>query len=251
MLLWREHFTLDHMWGGSCQVTSNSAVSAKERTWTLRFPNEHGAVVIFSLSTLVSLFLCQDKVTASAGALLAVWLMMLAVHNSVLLLAIAILAIGSMVCSGYVHAALFIGVVLAGIETIKTSTASKDLWWRELLGLAGAVITPLTLTALMGTDIGAVVTALLSLLAATMTGLCLIHTCRPELGVNPLPAAVVSFVFWIALAKTNVLAAMWCLPPYCLQALWLLQCKKPNFKQLGIAQSAAMLWVSGAIVLLS
>lgn len=231
-------------------MTSNSAVSQKERTWTLRFPNEHGAVVIFSLSTLVSLLLCQDKAAATAGALLAVWLMMLAVHNSVLLLAIAILAIGSMVFSGYVHAALFIGVVLAGIETIKTSTASKDLWWRELLGLAGAVITPLTITTLVGTDIGTVFPALLSLLAATMTGLCLIHACRPELGVNPMPAAILSLVLWIALAKTDALAAMWCLPPYCLQALWILRCKKPSFKQLGIAQAAAMLWVSGVVILL-
>lgn len=231
-------------------MTLNSAVSQKEKTWTLRFPSEHGAVVIFSLSTIVSLSLCQDNVAATAGALLAVWLMMLAVHNSVLLLSIAFLAIVSMVCSGYVHAALFTGVVLAGIETIKTSAASKDLWWRELIGLSGAVTTPLALTALIGADIGSVSTALLSLLAATLAGMCLIHACRPELGVNALPSAILSFVLWIALAKINALVAMWCLLPYCLQALWLLQRKKPSFKQLGITQAMAMLWVSVATILL-
>lgn len=232
-------------------MTSNSAISPKDKTWTLKFPNEHGAVVIFSLSTVVSLFLCQDKVTATAGALLAVWLMMLATHNRALLLGIAFLAFVTLACSGYLHAALFIAVALAGIEIIKTSAASKDLWWRELVGLAGAVITPLALTALIGADIRPVFTAFLSLLAATLAGMCLIHASRPELGVNALPTAILSFVLWIALAKTNALVAMWCLPPYCLQALWLLRCLKPNFKQLGIAQAVAMLWVSVATISLS
>ncbi|MCC7529137.1 MAG: hypothetical protein IT342_11470 [Candidatus Melainabacteria bacterium] len=231
-------------------MASNSLLSAKAKTWTLRFPSEHGAVVIFSLSTLVSLFLCQDKVTATALALLAVWLMMLAAHNSVLLLAIALLAIVSLVCCGYAPAALFIAVVLAGIEMVKTRTASKDLWWRELIGLAGAVITPLALTALIGADIGPVFTASLSLLSATLAGMYLIHAWRPELRVNPLPIAILSLVLWIALAKTNALVAIWCLPPYCLQVLLLLLRQKPNFKQLGIAQAVAMLWVSVATILL-
>lgn len=228
----------------------SSAVSAKQRLWALKVPAERGAVVIFSLSTIVALFYCRSNITEAACALVVVWLMMLSAHNSPLLLAVSCPSIIAMALTGHIAAALFIGFVVLGIEMMQASAEARHLWWRELIGLAGAGSIPLIAVALMTGEAAPLVLAGTALLAAIMTGLCLIHTCRPDLKVSPLPTALLSALLWVILAVLNPSLTIGCLIPYCVQVLWILKRKKTGFKQLGLAQSACLLWVAASLIFL-
>ncbi len=231
-------------------MSLGSTVSAKQSAWTLKVPAERGAVVIFSLSTIVALFYCRSNITEAACALVVVWLMMLSAHNSRLLLAVSFPSIIAMALTGHIAAALFIGFVLLGIEMMQTSAEARHLWWRELIGLAGAGSIPLIAVALMAGEAAALMLAGTALLAAIMTGLCLIHACRPDLKVSPLPSALLSALFWIILEMLNPNLTISCLIPYCAQVLWILKRKRPGFKQLGLAQSACLLWIAASLVFL-
>jgi hypothetical protein len=176
--------------------------------------------------------------------------MMLSAHNSLLLLAVSCPFIIAMALTGHIAAVLFIGFVVLGIVMMQASAEARHLWWRELIGLAGAGSIPLIAVALMTGEAEPLVLAGTALLAAIMTGLCLIHTCRPDLKVSPLPTTLLSALLWVVLAALNPSLTIGCLIPYCVQVLWILKRKKPSFKQLGIAQAVAMLWVSIATILL-
>jgi len=228
----------------------STAVSPKQNPWLLKVPAERGAVVIFSLSTIVALFYCRFNITEAACALVVVWLIMLSAHNSLLLLAVSCPSIIAMALTGHIAAALFIGLVLAGVQMMQVSAEARHLWWRELIGLAGAGSIPLIVVALMAGEAAALMLAGTALLAAIMTGLCLIHTCRPDLKVSPLPTALLSAFLWVVLAALNPILTISCLIPFCAQVLWIWKRKKPGFKQLGLAQSACLLWVAASLIFL-
>lgn len=213
-------------------------------------PKEHGAVAVFSMSTVVSLCLCHAELTTVTGALIMLWLMMMSTHYEILLFLMTALSMLLMCLSGKLAVALFSLLVFLGIEVTQTSQAAEDLWWREIVGLSGAALAPFAVSSLLSGNFQSIILASLAFLASIMTGLCLIHVCRPELKVNPMTTAFLSLFFWILLAGLRPMLALVSLFPYCLQVLWILKVKRPYFKQLGLAQAACMTIVSLAILFL-
>ncbi|MBX9948255.1 MAG: hypothetical protein K2Y39_03735 [Candidatus Obscuribacterales bacterium] len=216
----------------------------------LKLPREHGAVTVFSLATLVSLFLSFGELTRLAWALVLLWLMMVSAYDCKLLFRTTCLSILLMGLCGNLTGALFFLLVFFGIETIKSSHGVRDLWWREILGLSGAALAPLLLNGLILSNFQSTLIACLAFLASVMTGISLIHARKPELNVNPIMTAILSLFLWIWLARLNPILTMACLAPFCLQVLWLFKAVSPSFKQLGIAQAACMTTVSLAVLFL-
>ncbi|HNB24007.1 MAG TPA: hypothetical protein PKZ32_16435 [Candidatus Melainabacteria bacterium] len=214
-----------------------------------KLPSEHGAVAVFSLATVVSLFLCRAELTPVAGALVLLWLIMMSTHNDKLLFFLTVLSALFMCLFGNSLVALFLFLSFLGIELTKASKAAESLWWREIVGLSGAALAPLVVAGLIAGNLQSILPAALAFLASVMTGIFLIHACRPEMKVSPLPTALFSLVFWIWLACLNSTLTLASLLPYCLQILWILKRKRPYLKQLGLAQAACMTLVSLAILI--
>lgn len=213
-------------------------------------PREHGAVAIFSLATTVSLFLCKEQVTSASGALLLLWLIMMSIHDGKLLCAISMLSMILMFVSGHSSIAIFFVLIFLGIEVTQSNQKAEALWWREIVGLSGAALAPLTIAFLIMGEVQTVLPAALALIASTMTGVCTIHVCRSDLKVNPLATGLLSLFFWIWLAAINSMLALISLIPYLVQIFWIYKIRKPNFKQLGIAQAVSLALVSLAILFL-
>ena len=227
-----------------------SLLPARNHT-PFELPKEHGAVAVFSLSTVVSLCLCHTELTAVTSALIMLWLMMMSTHCETLLLIVTALSMLLMCLSGNVPVALLFLLVFLGIAVTQISQAAKDLWWKEIVGLSGAALAPLAVSSLLSGYFQSTILASLAFLASIMTGLCLIHACRPELRVNPLTTALLSLFFWVLLAGLKPMLALVSLLPFCLQVLWILKVKRPHFKQLGLAQGACMTIISLAILFLN
>lgn len=218
--------------------------------WMIWLPREHGAVTVFSFATLISLFLFRGDLAPIAGALLMLWLMMMSLHDQALLfLATVLSTLFMFACGQHLAAGLFL-LAFLGLEIMQASTDVDDLWWREIVGLSGAALAPLLITGAISDNLQTVFCAAVALLASILTGLSLIHACRPELRGNPILSAGLSFLLWLSLAALNNRLTIVCLLPYCIQVLWILKRKKLSLKELGLAQAACLGLVSLSILLI-
>lgn len=215
-------------------------ISSPSGKFSLRLPREHGAVAVFSLSTILSLSLCRSHPVCVASSLAILWLMMSAKHSLFLLTVITLVSAFGLQTGGHSIAAIFIFAIFCALLLLQKSDSAKQLWWREILGLAGACCAPLCMTAIVADNYGWIVLTGNCLLAGIMTGLALIHALRSELKVSPLLTASLSFVLWLSLANQNPFLTALCLFPFCMQAVWIAKYPTPDYKALGIAQMCSL-----------
>lgn len=213
----------------------------------LKLPREHGAVGVFSLTTLMSLCLCPSNLVGVATGLALLWLMMTAKDNFRLLASISLFSILAFSFTGCPLAAVFVFAVFCALQFLQHSNNAKEFWWREIFGLTGAVLAPLMLTAFLSDASSLLLLAGTCFLAVVFTGVAIIHALRPELKIGPCVTASLALLFWILLAIQNMLLAVLCLLPFLVQGAWIARNPRPGYKELGIAQicslffSAAML----------
>ncbi len=216
---------------------------------SFKLPKEHGAVVVFSLSCIISLLLCRAEPTVAACSEIVLWAMVLSMHQPRQLLVVT--ALGILVLQLFFGAplALLIAIVWVGLQATKSSHARNGFWWREAVGMSGVALAPLMVSYLVAGDHSLPLTAAAALLAAVFTGSALIRVSRKETRVNPIPAALLSLVLWLCLTAASPIIAALSLIPYVAQSIWLVQESSPSFKTLGQIQSLSLLWVAAAITI--
>ena len=229
-------------------MQSHAAVVGKKQG-ILRLPQEHGAVVTFSIATVLALALSHSNIAAVPTGLILLWLLMLSAHNFVFLFSVSALGAVLLISQGYVLAALFLFAAFLAMETMQERNSGKEFWWRELVGLGGAVIAPFAMTSSISGCFNEMLFACLSLLAGVMTGLFLIHVSRPELKVSPTLTAVLSVVLWAILVALRPQLALVFALPFVVQLCWIRACRKPQYKQLGIAQGISLFWIAASLLL--
>lgn len=215
---------------------------------TFKLPKEHGAIVVFSMACLISLFLCRDNLPLIALAEVMLWAMILSLHRPRQLLLITF--VGMVVfLFGPAPLPLWIAVVYAGSQVTSSRFSKIDSWIRETLGLTGAILAPIMVSYVVTEDLPLHFTVAAVLVAATLTGTALIRVSHREAGVSPNPVALLSLLLWVSLAAFNSLIIALVLIPYVVQSLWILKVPKPSFKQFGQVQCLCLIWVAMILTL--
>lgn len=229
-------------------MTAGQSYSFSGRHWTFQLPREHGAVLVFSLSCIISLLICHTDPLYVAGSQLILWSMILSLHREEQLLIVATIGIIVLQLLSGTSAATWIAVVWAGSHVARSSSR-KGFWWKEALGLSGSALAPIVLSYLLNGNFMLHLIVLTTLLAAIFTGTAFIRVTHKETGVTPLPTAVFSLILWLCLAATAPVIASLSLIPYVAQSIWILQSPRASFKQLGQAQSLCLCWTATVIAL--
>lgn len=227
----------------------NSSILRTGENFTLKLPKEHGAVGVFSLATILSLSLSQSHVASVACGLAILWLMMTAKDNFLLLATISFLSASILCFAGHPQAAVFVLALFCGLQLMHNKNSAKEFWWREILGLSGAVLVPLLMTALLSGNYRSILIPGNCLLAGVMTGLAIIHASRQELKIHPALTACLSFLLWLLLALQNPLLTGLCLIPFVMQVIWISKGAKPGYKALGILQIGSLFFSSIMLLL--
>lgn len=208
-----------------------------------RVPREHGAVVCFTISTVLAIKLAWQSLDALLLPGVALWLTFLVSHRPVRAFWFAVVSAAVIALAGgsYTLAAP-VALFGTGIRIASTLAASCGSAWRELMGMIGVAAMPLVMAFVVSQADATAWTATLAFTAATVGASAMIHILRRDWRRIK---AYLSFsvVLWIWLGVHEPYAFLWCGAPFLPQFL-LLSCRgKPSFKLLGILESAAMLWV--------
>lgn len=217
---------------------------------SFKLPGEHGAVVVFSMSCIISLLMFPGNPLILACSLLALWVMILSLHRPMQLFFVALCAIVILDVIAGAAVALWIAAVWLGSLLTRFSFSRKQLWCKEAFGLAGASLAPLVVSLLLGGEPGLHATVAATLLAAIFTGTALIRVCHKETRVTPIPSFLAAIAFWLLLAKDEPMMAGLSLLPYVTHSAWIMERPSaPTFKDLGRSQSLCLFWVAVVIVL--
>lgn len=217
---------------------------------SLKFPGEHGAVVVFSMSCIISLLMFRENPLILACSLLALWAIILSLHRPMQLFGVALCSVVILQVIAGAAVALWVAAVWLGCLITRSSFCRKHFWWKESFGLAGACLAPLVVSFLLGGDPGLHATVAATLLAAILTGTALIRVCHKETRVTPVPSFLLAIALWLFLAKEEPIVAGLSLLPYVIHSAWIMERPSaPTFKELGRSQSLCLLWVAVVIVL--
>lgn len=214
---------------------------------SFKFPVEHGPVVVFSTSCVISLLMCRDNSLVLACSLLSLWAMILSLHRPKQLFILTTCFVALLQIIAGPSVALWIAAVWLGSLLARSPLPREHFWWKESFGLAGAGLAPLVVSLLLSGELGLHITVAAALLAAIFTGTALIRVCHKETRVTPIPSFLAAIAFWLLLAINESTVAVLALFPYVIHAFWLVQRPAPTFKELGKSQSVCLFWV--AIVL--
>lgn len=236
----------------SSRVISNSESRAK-LSMKLKQPNEHGIVVIFALASLLALFF-DGNLVGQALTQLTLWLMLLSLQNKRQLIVLTL-------CAACINALSNLGLsiwlllVCGGmLLTLSLKSGSVRLY-RELVGTAGAILTPLVAALLVSGETIFFVKAATVMTAAVALSTAMIHLaswCQWR-RIQDLRLAFTLSTFaaiaMLCLASHQPMQIALALAPFVLQAIWLVKRRKASFKQLGQIEAITLLWVAILIIL--
>jgi len=211
---------------------------------SVMLPRERGAVIVFSLSCLLSLLLSLGDPARTAMADLFLLLMLTSLHDEIQLGVVTAAAAATLTLVAGPLPGLWVSLIWLGIQFTHSRSSRKDMWWQELLGVAGVALAPLVFSCIFSGEVFLHFVAADALLASIFMSSALIRASRRDALVTPMPAMLLSFGLWLLLAYMEPPVAALSLIAYLAQTMWLVRVKRPSFKHLGLVQSACLFWVS-------